>query len=77
MEDKLVFTSDSDQIELTILEQTTLGGSTYILAEANGEAYILKNVSEEGEDAIYEFVSDDESRILGKIFSEMLDISIE
>ena len=77
MENKLIFTSDDDQIELTIIEQTTLGGNSYILAESNEEAFILKNIAEDGEDAIYEFVSDDESRVLGKIFSEILDITIE
>lgn len=77
MNDKLIFKSDEDELEMEILEQTTLGGNTYILAENNDEAYILKKINEKEEDIIYEVVKDDEAESIAKVFSEMLDLKIE
>ena len=60
---------DGTELELGIMEQTTIAGVTYLLAidpeendeENGGAAYILKDVSEEGdEEGCYEFVEDDE-----------------
>lgn len=76
--EKVIFKSDNENLELKILEQTTLAGVNYILATNDEEeAYILKNVSEDDEDVIYEFVNDDELQIVSKIFSELLDIELQ
>jgi len=70
---------DGNEIELYILEQTTVGGIDYYLVteseEEDGEAMILKDVSEAGsEDALLEFVEDDtELKAIGEIFAKLLE----
>lgn len=65
--------------EFFVLEQTRVGGRDYILVadseEEDGEALILKDLSEDGEqEALYEIVDDDrELEALSRIFSEMLE----
>ena len=62
-----------------MLEQTRINGKDYILVtdseEGDGEALILKDLSENGEqEAIYEIVEDDdELEALSMIFGEMLE----
>lgn len=62
-----------------VLEQTRIAGRDYILVtdteEGDGDAYIMKDVSGDGEsEASYEFVEDDgEMSAVSKVFSEMLD----
>lgn len=75
--EKLIFRADDEELELEVIEQTTLGGVSYILAQNDEEAFILKNVSDDGEQGVYEFVNDDEMNIVSKIFSELLDIEFE
>ena len=76
---RLVSPEDGGEILLYAVEQTRLGGWTYLLAadsaDGDGEAYILRDVSEDGEtDADYEFVEDEEElNALAGIFSQMLD----
>ena len=65
--------------EFYVLEQTTIGGISYLLVteteEDDGEAWILKDISGDGEtEALYEMVEDDgELEAVGRVFSEMLD----
>lgn len=83
--EKIMFTSkEGEGVELYVLEQTRLGGVDYILVtesgDGDGDALVLKDVSEQGEaDALYEIVDDDEELdAVASIFSEMLeDIDLE
>ena len=64
--EKITFTLADDQIvEFYVLEQTVLGGISYILVtdseDDEAEALILKDLSKPGEDeALYEIVDDDD-----------------
>ena len=78
--EKITFTLADDQIvEFYVLEQTVLGGISYILVtdseDDEAEALILKDLSKSGDDeALYEIVDDDdELEAVSKIFQEMLD----
>ena len=78
--EKITFTLADDQIvEFYVLEQTVLGGISYILVSDSvvdeAEALILKDLSKPGDDeALYEIVDDDdELEAVSKIFQEMLD----
>ena len=78
--EKLVFQGkDGDSAEFYVLEQTVLGGISYILVtdseDDEAEALILKDLSKPGEDeALYEIVDDDdELEAVSKIFQQMLD----
>ena len=72
--EKITFTLADDQIvEFYVLEQTVLGGISYILVtdseDDEAEALILKDLSK-----LYEIVDDDdELEAVSKIFQEMLD----
>ncbi len=78
---KITLTSplDGAKVELFVLEQTRISGTNYLLAadapDGDGEAYILKDTSRDGEEeAVYEFVEDDrELAALSDVFSQMLD----
>ena len=82
MEEKIVFIDDDgNEVEMFVIEETRINNDNYILVtdddgeSEEAEAYILKDVSDDGdEEAVYEIV-DDESEIdyIGKIFSELLD----
>ena len=62
-----------------MLEQTRINGKYYILVtdseEEDGQAFILKDLSEDGEqEALYEIVEDDdELEAISKIFAQMLE----
>lgn len=77
---------DGEEVSFYVLEQTQLGGETYLLVsdseEEDGECYLLKDKSKpEDTEAAYEFVDgDDEMEYLSRIFSELLgdaDVEIE
>lgn len=81
-QNKVLFTTENnEEVEFTILEQTKLNGITYLLVtdadeeDEEGNAYILKDLSnEEDESAIYDMVDDEtELNAIGKIFEELLD----
>lgn len=70
--------------EFYVLEQTMIGGISYLLVtdkeEGYGEAWILKDLSKDGEtEALYEMVEDEvELEAVGRIFAEMLeDVDLE
>lgn len=86
MEEKIIFVDDNgENIEMYVVEETRINNVNYILVTDDNEsdeaeAYILKDVSNDGdEEAIYEMVEDDsEIDYIGKIFAELLeDIDIE
>ena len=79
-ERKITLVDDEQTLEFYVLEETKLNGSDYLLVtdapeDEDGECYILKDMSREGEaDALYEFVEDEaELEGLMKIFEELLD----
>lgn len=65
--------------EFYVLEQTRIAGITYLLVteteDEDGEAWILKDLSADGEaEALYEIVDDDdELDAVSRVFEEMLD----
>lgn len=61
-------------VSFAVEEQTQLNGVNYLLVSEGEDAYILKEISVDGEESIYEMVEDDvEFDALAKIFSELLD----
>lgn len=78
--EKIVFKPDGEnQAEFYVLEQTRLGGFNYILVtdteDGDGEAYILKDLSEETDaEAVYEFVEEDsELEAVAGVFENLLE----
>ncbi len=79
--EKITFIPEGEEtpVDFYILEQTKLGGITYILVtdaqEGDGEALILKDLStEEDAEALYEIVSeDDELQAVAAVFENLLD----
>lgn len=78
--EKITFNPDGeDPVEFFVLEQTRIGGVSYVLVtdfeEGDGEALILKDISKDGEEeSVFMIVSDDEelSAVAG-VFESMLD----
>ena len=84
--EKITFTFEGEEqaVEFFVLEQTKLGGVTYILVtdseEDDAECLILKDLSKVEEDeSVYEVVEDDtELLAVSKVFEELLeDVDIE
>ena len=79
--EKIKFTDPDTQevVEFAVEEETQLNGIRYLLGsegEEDGdcEAYILKEVSTDDEEVVYQMVEDDvEFSALAKIFSELTD----
>lgn len=76
---KFALEGEEGAAEFYVLEQTRIGGITYLLVtdteKEDGEAWILKDLSGDGEtEALYEMVEEDgELEAVGRIFSEMLE----
>lgn len=77
---------DGSEVEYTILDNTIIGGTGYILVtdapdDEDGMCYIMKDVSESDDsEAIYESIMDEEEeKAVFKVFQEQLgeDIDIE
>ncbi|MBP3338999.1 MAG: DUF1292 domain-containing protein [Lachnospiraceae bacterium] len=88
MTEKITFTVEEtgEEVELYVVEETRISGVNYLLVTdsadetEDGEAYILKDVSDEADtDAIYEMVEDEEElNAVSKVFGELLeDITLE
>ena len=84
--EKITFTFEGEDqaVEFFVLEQTKLGGVTYILVtdseEDDAECLILKDLSKVEEDeSVYEVVEDDtELLAVSKVFEKLLeDVDIE
>ena len=78
--EKIIFNPEGeDPVEFFVLEQTRIGGFNYILVtdfeEGDGEALILKDLSEDGEEeSRYVIVSDDdELAAVADVFEDMLE----
>jgi len=78
--EKIIFESKNEvPVEFYVLEQTKLGGISYILVteeeEGDGEALILKDVSApEDTEAVYEIVEDEtELDAVAAVFEKILD----
>lgn len=78
--EKIVFTPEGEEpVSFYVLEQTRLGGIDYILVtdseEGDGEALILRdNSALEGEEALYEIVTDDEElNAVAAVFENLLE----
>lgn len=77
---KITFDPDGQgMVDFYVLEQTRLGGVDYLLVtdseEGDGEAYILKDTSKDGEEeAIYVFVEEEaEIDAVAPVFESMLE----
>jgi len=77
--DVIILTEEEtgEELKVKVVEQTTFGGSDYLLVTEDSlegdEAYILKYIGGDGDDAIYEFVDDDDLlESLGEIFEAIL-----
>ncbi len=74
-------TGDGEKVNFYVVEETRISGMNYLLVTdapedaEEGECYILKDKSgAEEEEAVYEFVEDDdEMDYLFKIFTELTD----
>ncbi len=91
MEQIIMNSEEGDSLSFFVIGETKLNGTQYLLvSEQNPEeteeddfeevdSTVLKCVSEDGEDAIYEFVEDDaEWDAVLSVFSELIeDIDIE
>lgn len=78
--EKITFRPEGEEtIEFYVLEQTRIGGHNYILVtdveEGDGDALILKDMSQDGEEeSIYDVVSDDEElEAVSGVFADMLE----
>ena len=78
--EKITFRPDgAEPVDFYVLEQTRIGGYNYILVtdfeEGDGEALILKDLSEDGEEeSVFTIVSDDEElQAVAGVFENMLD----
>lgn len=86
MEDEKIIMEmdDGSEVEFTILEQTRLGETDYILVTdapdgEDGECYVMKDVSQTGdEEAVYESVEDEEElAAVFEVFEDMLKDEID
>ena len=78
--EKIIFRAEGETpVEFYVLEQTRIGGVDYILVtdteDEDGEALILKDMSQQGEAAaLYEIVTDDEELdAVSAVFENMLE----
>lgn len=78
--EKIRFTSPDTQetIELFCIEQTRINNQNYLLVaeeeDGDSEAYILKETSLEGEEAVYEMLEEDgEFQAIAKVFTELME----
>ena len=78
--EKITFRPEGEEtVEFYVLEQTRIGGHNYILVtdveEGDGDALILKAMSQDGEEeSIYDVVSDDEElEAVSGVFADMLE----
>ncbi len=79
--EKITFVPDGEEaVDFYVLEQTAIGGVNYILVtdaeeDEEGEAYILKDISEaDAEERVYSMVEDDtEFDAVSAVFENMLE----
>ena len=78
--ESIIFTDpeSGEEVSFYVLEQTCIGGVTYLLVteeeEEDAYAYILKEMQTDEDDVIYAMVEDDvELGAISKVFAEMLE----
>ena len=78
--EKITFNPDGeDPVDFFVLEQTRIGGVSYVLVtdfeEGDGEALIMKDISDDGEEeSVFTIVSDDEElAAVAGVFENMLE----
>lgn len=78
--EKITFNPQGEEpVDFYVLEQTRIGGFNYILVtdfeEGDGEALILKDISQDGEEeSVFTVVSDDkELAAVAGVFENMLE----
>lgn len=79
--EKITFVPDGEEaVDFYVLEQTTIAGVNYILVtdaeeDEEGEAYILKNISDpESEECMYSMLEDEkEFDAVAAVFENMLE----
>ena len=78
--EKVIFTDPDtkEKIEFYVLEETQINGNKFLFVteeeDGDSDAYILKEIADEKEDAVYEMVEDDtELAAVGKIFAELVE----
>ncbi|MCR4567289.1 MAG: DUF1292 domain-containing protein [Pseudobutyrivibrio sp.] len=79
MEKIVLSGADGEDLEFFVLEETQLSGIKYLLVcdsedeNEDSEATILKEVTEEGDSVVYEFVENDvEFDAVAKLFEELV-----
>lgn len=83
--EKIQFTDPEtgEVAEFAVEEETTLNGTRYLLVSegcesGDCEAYILKEISTQEDEVLYQMVDDDvEFAALAKVFSELTDEETE
>ena len=83
--EKIIFYTDTEEVEFYVIEQTKINDVNYILVadsmDDDAEALILKETvnEEDAENVVYSEIEDDiELEAIFKVFSEILDdIDIE
>lgn len=75
---KFIDPDTNEDIELFVVEETQLNGVRYLFVtdeeEGDCDAYILKEITTEQDEIVYEMVeSDDELAAIGKIFAELIE----
>ena len=78
--EKVIFTDPDtkEKIEFYVLEETQINGNKFLFVteeeDGDSDAYILKEIADEKEDAVYEMVEDEkELAALGKVFAELIE----
>ncbi|HAT03038.1 MAG TPA: DUF1292 domain-containing protein [Oribacterium sp.] len=75
----IILTSDDGDLELEILEETTVQGKNYILVtdaidDEDGECYVMRDTSgPDDAEANYEFVDDEEASAVMDVFATLLE----
>lgn len=75
---EFTFSDSSEKVEFYVVEETKLNGIQYLLVtdsrDEEADAYILKEINDEGENILYEMVEDDkELEIIGSVFAELIE----
>lgn len=78
--EKVIFTDPDtkEKIEFYVLEETQINGNKFLFVteeeDGDSDAYILKEIADDKEDAVYEMVEDEkELAALGKVFAELIE----
>lgn len=71
-------TDEGEKVPFVVVEETMVAGTNYLLVadgeEDQAEAYIMREVTDQGEEKVYEMVEDEEElEALSKVFEELLD----